>query len=169
MNKRHAIALGMLSASILGFAPAAKADLKGIYEGARGAVVGLTGGEYDSRAYKEGTFNNRERDIIIRGILGDDYEQVHGKKAKKQKQLPPGLQKKLARGGDLPPGWQKKFQRGEVIDSGVYRAGQRLPGDILRQIRNIDGTEIILIDGKVARVLRDSRLVVDVIDILTGR
>ncbi len=24
--------------------------------------------------------------------------------------LPPGLQKKVARGGQLPPGWQKKFQ-----------------------------------------------------------
>jgi len=24
--------------------------------------------------------------------------------------LPPGLQKKLARGGQLPPGWQKKFE-----------------------------------------------------------
>jgi hypothetical protein len=26
------------------------------------------------------------------------------------KSLPPGLQKKLARGGQLPPGWQKKMQ-----------------------------------------------------------
>src|SRR5262245_22090912 len=24
--------------------------------------------------------------------------------------LPPGLQKKVARGGQLPPGWQKKFE-----------------------------------------------------------
>ena len=37
------------------------------------------------------------------------------------KQLPPGLQKKLARGGSLPPGWQNKLQRGEVLDREVYR------------------------------------------------
>ena len=28
----------------------------------------------------------------------------------RMRQLPPGLEKKLARGGTLPPGWQKKVQ-----------------------------------------------------------
>ncbi len=30
--------------------------------------------------------------------------------ASQYRNLPPGLQKKLARGGTLPPGWQKKMQ-----------------------------------------------------------
>ncbi len=34
----------------------------------------------------------------------------------KRKSLPPGLAKKLARGGTLPPGWQMKVARGEVMD-----------------------------------------------------
>jgi len=36
-------------------------------------------------------------------------EYYHGKS------LPPGLQKKLARGGTLPPGWQKKIQPVPVV------------------------------------------------------
>ena len=30
--------------------------------------------------------------------------------ASRSRQLPPGLQKKVARGGSLPPGWQKKME-----------------------------------------------------------
>jgi hypothetical protein len=30
--------------------------------------------------------------------------------APRYRNLPPGLQKKVARGGKLPPGWQKKFE-----------------------------------------------------------
>jgi hypothetical protein len=30
--------------------------------------------------------------------------------APRYRNLPPGLQKKVARGGSLPPGWQKKFE-----------------------------------------------------------
>ena len=32
-----------------------------------------------------------------------------------KKKLPPGLMKKLERGGELSPGWQKKVARGEVL------------------------------------------------------
>jgi hypothetical protein len=36
-------------------------------------------------------------------ILRDHYEPRY-------RRLPPGLQKKVARGGELPPGWKKKFE-----------------------------------------------------------
>ena len=36
-------------------------------------------------------------------ILRDHYEPRY-------RNLPPGLQKKVARGGELPPGWKKKFE-----------------------------------------------------------
>jgi len=46
------------------------------------------------------------------------------------RQLPPGQQKKLARGGTLPPGWQKKMEpfpapllRGVVVLPGDHRYG----------------------------------------------
>ena len=51
----------------------------------------------------------------------DDNDESGRDKPKKQKSLPPGLQKKLARGGELPPGWQKKVARGEVLDMALYR------------------------------------------------
>ncbi|MBW1911075.1 MAG: hypothetical protein JRJ11_16315, partial [Deltaproteobacteria bacterium] len=45
----------------------------------------------------------------IREYYQKDKEKgVKEKKAKKKKALPPGLKKKVARGGELPPGWQKK-------------------------------------------------------------
>lgn len=50
--------------------------------------------------------------------------------ASRYRNLPPGLQKKLARGGTLPPGWQKKMEpfpavleRDLVVLSGGYRRG----------------------------------------------
>jgi hypothetical protein len=68
-----------------------------------------------------GIFNDAERSRILEYYKHHrDDELVEGtgsaKKSKKKK-LPPGLQKKLARGGELPPGWQTKVRRGEVLDA----------------------------------------------------
>jgi Ni/Co efflux regulator RcnB len=54
------------------------------------------------------------------------------------KSLPPGLQKKLARGGQLPPGWQKKMQPFPVE---VERRLEPLPGGYSRGV--IDGHAVI--------------------------
>ena len=50
--------------------------------------------------------------------------------APRYRNLPPGLQKKVARGGQLPPGWRKKFEpfpvaleRRLVVLSSPYRRG----------------------------------------------
>jgi len=39
-----------------------------------------------------------------------DARVIHEYYAPRYRNLPPGLQKKMARGGTLPPGWQKKIQ-----------------------------------------------------------
>ncbi len=39
-----------------------------------------------------------------------DVRMIHDYYQPRLQQLPPGLQKKIARGGQLPPGWQKKMQ-----------------------------------------------------------
>ena len=44
-------------------------------------------------------------------------------KSEKQKNIPPGLQKKVDNGGTLPPGWQKKIEKGEVIS--IYKIIER--------------------------------------------
>jgi hypothetical protein len=52
--------------------------------------------------------------------------------------LPPGLQKKLARGGSLPPGWQKKIEPFPVT---LERGLTRLPTGYSRGV--IDGHAVI--------------------------
>ena len=52
--------------------------------------------------------------------------------------LPPGLQKKVARGGQLPPGWQKKMQ---PFPANVDRALLPLPTGYQRGV--VDGHAVI--------------------------
>jgi Ni/Co efflux regulator RcnB len=52
--------------------------------------------------------------------------------------LPPGLQKKVARGGQLPPGWRKKF---EPFPNGVEQQLSPLPAGYRRGV--VDGHAII--------------------------
>ena len=54
------------------------------------------------------------------------------------KALPPGLQKKLARGGQLPPGWQKRMQPFPIA---LERRLGPLPADYGRGV--IDGNAVI--------------------------
>ena len=65
-------------------------------------------------------------------IIRDHY-------APRYRDLPPGLRKKVARGGQLPPGWQKKF---EPFPTVVERRLPLLPRDYRRGV--IDGHAVIL-------------------------
>ncbi len=56
--------------------------------------------------------------------------------------LPPGLQKKLARTGKLPPGWQKKMQSFPVT---LTRRLPSLPDGYARGV--IDGRAVIYVPG----------------------
>lgn len=64
-------------------------------------------------------------------ILRDHY-------APRYRSLPPGLQKKVARGRPLPPGWQKKFETFPVL---VERQLPQLPRGYRRGV--IDGHAVI--------------------------
>jgi hypothetical protein len=87
-------------------------------------------------------------------------------KPKKKKSLPPGLRKKLERGGELPPGWQKKVARGEVLDADLYRQSRSLPDDLLDRLTDLpDGTEVRLLDDRAVRVIDDTRLILDVLSV----
>lgn len=92
----------------------------------------------------------------------DDYGQGRDK-PKKNKQLPPGLKKKLERGGELPPGWQKKIARGEVLDADLYRQSTPLPEDLLNRLpTDANGTELRLLGDRVLRIIDDTRAILDV-------
>lgn len=106
------------------------------------------------------TFSTPERQLI-------EKELTVYKKGKKEKDLPPGLQKKLDRGGKLPPGWEKKLNRGEIIPVEVYREAQPLPREIVIKLPPPPGgTILVTIHGKILRVLEKTREIVDVFDIL---
>ena len=64
-------------------------------------------------------------------ILRDHYSPHY-------RNLPPGLQKKIARGGQLPPGWRKKF---EPFPESLDRRLPPLPAGYARGV--IDGHAVI--------------------------
>lgn len=71
-------------------------------------------------------------------FIAGDVAILRSHYAPRYRNLPPGLQKKVARGGQLPPGWQKKFEPfPEVVD----RQLQPLPQGYRRGV--IDGHAVI--------------------------
>ena len=85
-------------------------------------------GRADSAARVDVRVTFGSSDIVI---LRDHY-------APRYHNLPPGLQKKVARGGQLPPGWQKKFEPFPVV---VERRLAPLPSGYRRGV--IDGQAVI--------------------------
>src|SRR5262245_40920346 len=70
--------------------------------------------------------------------------------------------KKVARDAKLPPGWQKKIARGEVLPETVYRQAQPLPEVVIRTLPPPPaGTMLVTLDDKVLRVLEATRTIVD--------
>ncbi len=103
-----------------------------------------------------------EKEIIKNYYI---HNQQKGMKDKK-KALPPGLKKKLARGGGLPPGWQKKIARGEVIDAETYKYAVHVPYDLIKSLRpQPKGTELIKVEGKIVRLVKATGTILDVFDI----
>ena len=74
--------------------------------------------------------------------------------------------KKAARDAKLPPGWQKKIARGEVLPETVYKQAQPLPEVVIRTLPPPPaGTMLVTLDGKVLRVLEATRTIVDIFEL----
>lgn len=118
-------------------------------------------------------FNPQERELIsahYRQVERDreTYEQYHdtGKKSKKDKALPPGMQKKMAHGGALPPGWQKKLQRGQMIDPLVYAQCKALEPQLIARLPvGPAGTVTVYVEGRIVRLLEKTREIVDILEL----
>ena len=109
-----------------------------------------------------------EREIIKNYYHSNEGKYVKSKKGKKskKKKLPPGLRKKIERGGDLPPGWQKKVARGEVLDPEVYKHAEPLPPGLTRKLPpQPEDTELLRVEGKIIRLYKATRTILDVFDI----
>ena len=72
--------------------------------------------------------------------------------------MPPGLQKKAARGESLPPGWQKKLAVGQRLDRDVYNQGHVVYQD------KRDGLLTIRVEGKLIRLMENTHEIVDILD-----
>jgi len=73
----------------------------------------------------------------------------------KEKPLPPGLQKKLERGGELPPGWQKKLVVGEYLGDEVYHSARVLVSD--------RGETTVEVAGRIIRVIEATREIIEIL------
>ena len=78
-----------------------------------------------------------------------DVQIIREHYAPRYRNLPPGLRKKVARGGALPPGWQKKY---EPFPESLERRLVRLPPEYRRGV----------FDGHAVIYDRRSNVVIDV-------
>ena len=82
------------------------------------------------------------------------------------KALPPGLAKKVERGGQLPPGWQNKCVKGAVMPADVYAHCQRLPQEIVVKLPPAPpNTVVVTVDGRVLRLAAATLEILDVFDV----
>lgn len=78
-------------------------------------------------------------DVSIHVAFGKrDIEVIRAHYGPRYRKLPPGLAKKVARGGSLPPGWQKKW---EPFPIALERGLPPLPSGYQRGV--IDGHAVI--------------------------
>ena len=88
--------------------------------------------------------------VAVHVVFGSgDVRIIREHYAPRYRNLPPGLRKKVARGGALPPGWQKKY---EPFPDGLERRLARLAPEYRRGV----------FDGHAVIYDRRSNVVVDV-------
>lgn len=90
-------------------------------------------------------------------------------KEKKQKKLPPGLEKKLERTGELPPGWEKKLVRGEILDDDLYKIAVKIddwPDSKYKKYPHPkEGTELLRLQNRIIRITKDTREILEILGI----
>ena len=78
--------------------------------------------------------------------------------------LPPGLAKKLRRGGDLPAGWQKKVSVGQPIPHEYLMYAKPVPRELEYQLTaGPVGSKILQLADRVVRIEAGTNMVLDAI------
>jgi hypothetical protein len=113
-----------------------------------GLVIGLltAGAVVESQGRSQRARGGEDRGESVSGsvqiVFGtQETRLIREHYAPRYQNLPPGLQKKLARTGQLPPGWQKKF---ESFPTALERRLIALPAGYRRGV--IDGHAVIFDD-----------------------
>lgn len=89
-------------------------------------------------------------DIVVRASIvwaPREIEVIKAHYAPQYRNLPPGLQKKVARGGSLPPGWEKKMQ---AFPANVEKGLLPLPSGYSRGV--FQGHAVIYNNGVVVDI-----------------
>jgi hypothetical protein len=95
------------------------------------------------------TFSGEERRKI---------EAWFAKHPEERARLPPGLAKK----GKVPPGWQKKLAKGKPVPKDLWEMRQELPKEILVKLpAPPEGVRVVRILDRVVKVREDTRELLD--------
>lgn len=79
--------------------------------------------------------------------------------------LPPGLAKKVARGGDLPPGWQKKVSRGNTFPGDLWPFTSPVNYNQVPRFGDPgDGIDIYSIGNRLFKLNRSDNRILDILD-----
>lgn len=115
-------------------------------------------------AIEQGHFSAAERHIIRKGILQDQpFRKPHAALTP----LSGGVAKKLTQGKHIPPGWRERITLGKRLDFIVYRSSSRLHGATLQHLPPAPaGTEIIRVENSILRLQTNTRIVLDIFDLL---
>lgn len=106
--------------------------------------------------------SEQERVLLRDYYRHDDDAQSPGK----AKKLNKGMEKRLASGKGLPPGWQKKMARGEVVPSDVWHYREPLPTSIIRRLPpQPDGVVTVRVDNQILRVVEATHVLLDAFDL----
>lgn len=80
--------------------------------------------------------------------------------------LPPGLQKKAARGGQLPTGWERKLQVGRPLERGLYDSSRPVSSTLRAQLpAGRSGTVEVRLEGKVVRLMKATHEIVEIFEV----
>ena len=128
-------------------------------------VLGLL----SSSLYAKKDENEHEKSNKEKHEKVDDryYKEKHEKvddgyykeKHEKEKELPKGLEKKLAKDGSLPPGWEKKLSKGQIIDQSILGNGRILNSKDYPYMKN---SQIYQVENRVFRVAEDTKMILEI-------
>jgi len=66
--------------------------------------------------------------------------------------LPPGLQKKMRKGGRLPPGWSKKVYVGQPVPQEYMKIAKPAPDDLRIKLKLDSNTKLLEISNRLLKV-----------------